>query len=156
MPSLLWRGSQTSTFLNEMPVDAQTISTIAVPDIAYIKVFRPPFFGAFGGGAGGAIAIYTRRGGDQVSDPGRGLDKGTLTGYSVLKEFYSPNYSEPGQEVEADFRSTLYWNPFVFTDGSKQKAKVEFYNNDISKALRIVIEGVNEMGKLIRIEKVLQ
>ena len=33
-------------------------------DVAYIKVFRPPFIGAIGGGAGGAIAIYSRKGGD--------------------------------------------------------------------------------------------
>ena len=154
--SLSWRGSATTTFLNEMQVDAQTISTISVADIAYIKVFRPPFFGAMGGGAGGAIAIYTRKGGDRVADPGKGLDKGMVAGYSIRKEFYSPDYSEPGQEVEADFRSTLYWNPFVFTDSSKPKVKLEFYNNDISKAFRVVIEGVNEFGKLIRIEKIVQ
>jgi hypothetical protein len=154
--SLNWRGSPTTTFLNEMQVDAQQIQSLAVSDIAYIKVFRPPFFGAMGGGAGGAIAIYTKKGGDQPVEPGKGLDRGTLTGYSLVKEFYSPNYSDPVQEVTADFRSTLYWNPFVFTDGSKQKAKFEFYNNDVTKAIRVVVEGVNEFGKLVRIEKVLQ
>ncbi len=154
--SLVWRGSNTSTFLNEMPVDAQTISTISVADIAYIKVFRPPFFGAFGGGAGGAIAIYTRKGGDRAIEPGQGLPRGIITGYSVAKEFYSPNYSEPQQEVEADFRSTLYWNPFVFMDNTRQKVRIEFYNNDITKAYRVVVEGMNELGKLVHIEKIIQ
>lgn len=139
-----------------MQVDAQTISTIAVADIAYIKVFRPPFFGAMGGGAGGAISIYTKKGDDRPAEPGKGLDRGTLTGYSVLKEFYSPNYADVAQEVTADFRSTLYWNPFVFTDASKQRVKFEFYNNDVTKAIRIVLEGVNEFGKLIRIEKIVE
>ncbi len=154
--SLLWRGSATSTFLNEMPVDAQTLSSISVADIAYIKVFRPPFFGASGGGAGGAIAIYTRKGGDQPVIPGKGLDRSLVSGYSQVKQFYSPDYSDMGQDVTSDLRSTLYWSPFVFTDAGKRIAKFEFYNNDITKAMRVIIEGVNEYGKLIRIEKVVQ
>ena len=154
--SLLWRGSATTTFLNEMQIDANTLSSISVADIAYVKVFRPPFFGAMGGGAGGAIAIYTRKGGDQPINPGKGLDRSFITGYSVMKQFYSPDYSNTQDEITSDLRSTLYWNPFVFTDATKTKVKIEFYNNDISKAMRVVIEGVNEYGKLIRIEKVVQ
>lgn len=154
--SLIWRGSATTTFLNEMQVDANTLSTISVADIAYVKVFRPPFFGAFGGGSGGAIAIYTRKGGDQPINPGKGLDRSFIAGYSVMKQFYSPDYSNTQDEITSDLRSTLYWNPFVFTDATKTKVKIEFYNNDISKAMRVVIEGVNEYGKLIRIEKVVQ
>ena len=153
---LSWRGSTPTTFLNEMQVDPSTLSGISVSDIAYVKVFRPPFFGAFGGGAGGAIAIYTRKGGDQPINPSKGLDRGFITGYSVMKQFYSPDYSNTQDEISSDLRSTLYWNPFVFTDRTKPKAKIEFYNNDISKALRVVIEGVNEYGKLVRIEKVIQ
>lgn len=154
--SLLWRGSATTTFLNEMQIDANTLSSISVADIAYVKVFRPPFFGAMGGGAGGAIAIYTRKGGDQPVNPGKGLDRSFITGYSVMKQFYSPDYSNTQDEITSDLRSTLYWNPFVFTDATKTKVKIEFYNNDISKAMRVVIEGVNEYGKLVRIEKVVQ
>ena len=73
-----------------------------------------------------------------------------------MKQFYSPDYSNTQDEITSDLRSTLYWNPFVFTDATKTKLKIEFYNNDISKAMRVVIEGVNEYGKLIRIEKVVQ
>jgi hypothetical protein len=32
----------------------------------------------------------------------------------------------------------------------------EFYNNDISRKLRIVLEGINAEGKLARVEKVLE
>jgi hypothetical protein len=41
-------------------------------------------------------------------------------------------------------------------DKSEMKATVQFYNNDISKRLRVVLEGINEDGKLVRIEKFLQ
>lgn len=64
-----WQNSETFFFLNEMQVDAQTIATIPVGDIAFIKVFRPPFYGAYLGGAGGAIGIYLKQGGMSSGGP---------------------------------------------------------------------------------------
>jgi hypothetical protein len=156
--SLTWRGSQTSLFLNEMPSDPSMVSTININDIAYIKVLRPPFLGSFGGGAGGAVAIYTKKGGDVKPTPGKGLNRNIVTGYSSTKEFYSPDYKDlsASSDVVADYRSTLYWTPVILTDASRQKVRVEFYNNDITKAFRVVLEGVNEIGKMIRIEKVVE
>jgi len=156
--SLSWRGSATSLYLNEMPGDPSMLSSININDIAYVKVMRPPFMGSFGGGAGGAIAVYTKKGNDVKPTPGKGLNSTIVTGYSSVKEFYSPNYKDlsASAEVGADYRSTLYWNPAILTDAGRQKVKVEFYNNDITKAYRVVLEGVNEIGKMVRIEKVIQ
>lgn len=154
--SISWRGQNTTLFLNEMQVDASTIGSISVNDVAYIKAFRPPFFGATGGGAGGAVAIYTKKGNEGASTVGAGLEKGLITGYSPVKEFYSPDYatSSPLFEVP-DVRSTLYWKPYILTDKANKKVKIEFYNNDVSRSLRIVLEGVNEDGRLTRIEKII-
>ena len=153
-----WRGSSTALFLNEMPGDPSMVSSVNINDIAYIKVLRPPFMGSFGGGAGGAIAIYTKKGNDVKPTPGTGLAKTIVTGYSSAKEFYSPNYKDlsASADVVADYRSTLYWNPVILTDATRKSVKVEFYNNDITKAYRVVLEGVNEIGKMIRIETVIQ
>lgn len=149
-----WRGSATSFFLDEMPVDAQQLSNIPMSDVAYVKVMRPPFFGSFGGGAGGAIAVYTRRGGDVKSEPGKGLDSKQLAGYTQFKQFYSPNYAvgDPRHD-QADIRSTLYWNPYVLTDPKNHRLTLEFYNNDITKKMRVVLEGINKDGKLLHFEK---
>ena len=156
--SLTWRGSTPALFLNEMQTDVSQLSSISVSDVAYVKVLRPPFMGAIGGGAGGAIAVYTKKGGDVKPEPGKGLSKKIVTGYSAPKEFYSPNYKDlsGSSEVAADFRTTLYWNPLVLTDATRKRVRVEFYNNDITKAFRIVLEGVNEIGKMVRVEKVIQ
>jgi hypothetical protein len=81
--SLQWRGQTTAIFLDEMPVDALTISTISPADIAMIKVFSPPFLGAFTGGGGGAVAIYTRRGG--VFEVNRFRNRFVLNGYTPLE-----------------------------------------------------------------------
>ena len=45
-----------------MRVDAATITQLNVNDIALVKVYRPPFIGAFGNGPGGAIAVYLLKG----------------------------------------------------------------------------------------------
>jgi hypothetical protein len=60
--SARWRGGPVTFFLNEMRVAPQQVSVIPMADIAIVKAYPPPFFGAPGGG--GAIAIYTRRGGE--------------------------------------------------------------------------------------------
>ena len=60
----IWRGAPVSFFLDEMRVSPQQIASIPMADIAIVKAYPPPFFGAPGGGAGGGIAIYTRRGGE--------------------------------------------------------------------------------------------
>ncbi len=154
--TLSWRGASPALFMNEMPGDVSMIQTIPMSDVAMVKVFRPPFMGAFGGGAGGAIAIYTKKGEARSADM-KGLDNSSIAGYSPIKEFFSPDYSKVSEgDNDADYRTTLYWNPYVLTTKNKRRVILSFYNNDISKRFRVVIEGVNENGKLTRIEKVFQ
>ncbi|RYY53349.1 MAG: hypothetical protein EOO09_18320 [Chitinophagaceae bacterium] len=155
-PTLSWRGQSPGVYLNEMQTDIGNISTIPVTDIAYIKVFRPPFMGGFNG-AGGAIAIYTKKGGDQKQEPGKGLNNNVITGYSPMKEFYSPNYSSFKAENERpDLRTTLYWNPQVQTAPGHNKVLLSFYNNDISKSFRVVIEGMTADGRLAHVEEIME
>jgi hypothetical protein len=158
-PSLSWRGGRPGLYLNEMQVDAQQLQTVSVTDIAMVKVFRPGSGVGFGGGAGGTIAVYTKKGGDSKSvDPtAKGLPRAIVAGYSVPKEFYAPNYLEnnPANQDE-DLRTTLYWKPYVMTDKDSRRVTVEFFNNDITKKLRVVLEGFNEEGKLTHIEQIIQ
>jgi hypothetical protein len=151
------RGSTPALFIDEMPADVDLLTSIAMTDVAYIKVIDPPFMGAVGGGAGGAIAVYTKKGGEGLRTNTSSLSQGTLVGYAPLKEFYSPDYatSSPLFEVE-DVRSTLYWNPFLLTDKTNRKVKIQFYNNDVSNSLRVVLEGMNEVGRLTRVEQVIR
>jgi hypothetical protein len=151
-----WRQSNTSFFLDEINTDADVVGSLNVNDIAYIKVFRPPFFGGSGGSPGGAIAIYTRRGGDGKSTPSKGIPFKFLEGYASHKEFYSPNYEKQNDLFVPDARTTLYWNPYILTDASKTKATIEFYNNDLSKKLRLILCGMNSEGKLLYLEKILE
>jgi hypothetical protein len=159
LPSLQWRGGRPSLYLNEMQTDASQLQNTPVSDIAEVKVFRPGSGVGFGGGSGGVIAVYTKKGGDEKrNDPNfKGLDRQILIGYSMPKEFYAPDYlvNSPQNERE-DLRTTLYWKPYLLTDKYTKQVNIDFFNNDISKKLRIVIEGFNEDGKLAHLEQIIQ
>ncbi|MES2330601.1 MAG: hypothetical protein V4539_13440 [Bacteroidota bacterium] len=156
--TMSWRGSTPDLFVNEMHSDVDQVQGIAVADIAMVKVFRPPFFGSFGGGAGGAIAIYTKKGADsRKGGNSKGLDNTVLGGYSKFKEFYSPSYEKPNNEsAETDNRTTIYWNPYIVTNKKSPRVRIQFFNNDVSKKLQVVIEGINADGKMTRVVKLLE
>ena len=155
-PTMDWRGGTPLLFLDEMQVDANFISSISVNDVAYIKVFRPPFMGASGGSAG-AISIYTRRGSDVKAEPGKGLNSSNVSGYSIIRQFYSPNYASFNKDNERkDLRTTLYWNPQVVTTPLKNKVVLSFYNNDVTKKFRVIIEGMTKDGRLTHMEQIME
>lgn len=155
---LSWRGSAPALFLNELQTSVDMIQTVNVHDVAMIKVFRPPFFGAPGGGSGGAIAVYTRKGGEVKRNDAnaKGLENTVLGGYSRFKEFYSPSYEKPAENFETDNRTTLYWNPYIITTKKSPRTRIQFYNNDITKKLQVVLEGVNGDGKMTRVVKLIE
>jgi hypothetical protein len=154
-PTLSWRGGSPAVFLDEIQTDAQMIGSIPVPDIAYIKVFRPPFMGASGGG-NGAIAIYTRRGSDRAVGKG-GLSSNTIAGYSPIKQFYSPNYDTFAQTNDRlDVRSTLFWAPVLSAAQKNKTIRLSFFNNDIAKSFRVVIEGMTKDGLLTHYEQIME
>ena len=156
-PSISWRGGTPQIYLDEAPVDAAFVSTMNVNDIAYVKVLRPPFFGGGGNGANGAIAIYTRKGGDVKSEPGKGLANNKVYGYTPIRQFYSPNYDKFNPEnANTDIRSTLYWNPAVQLSPQQPSTVVSFFNNDVSKAFKVVIEGMTKDGRLAHIEQTME
>lgn len=154
VPSLSWRGGTPVLYLNEMQTDASMISGTPVSDIAYVKVFRPGESIVSGGG-GGVISIYTRKGGDAPpSANSKGLSYVQMIGYSAIKEFYSPDYAVSNErDAFDDVRTTLYWNPSIIMDKTRRRLRLKFYNNDITKRFRVIMEGLNAEGKLIHVEK---
>lgn len=155
-PTVRWRGGTPGFFLDEVPVSADEIGTIPVDDIALVKVYRPPFYGGFGGGDG-AIAIYTKRGGDQDYSPGRGFERLRIPGYTIVRQFYSPDYAVKKRVNELpDKRATLYWNPDLVKDSTSGPVTFSFYNTDITRRMRIIVEGITDDGRIGRVEKVIR
>ena len=157
---LTWRGKQPSIFLNELKLETMAILKSPMQNIAYIKIFPPIFYGFGSEGSGGAVAIYLRDGAESQILPDKANDismaKTYLSGYTAYKEFYSPDYSDRQQASHQDTRTTLYWNPYVLLDASHRSIQLPFFNNDHSKRLRVVIEGVNGNKQFTRVEKIIE
>ena len=159
-PVVKWRQSTPGFFVDEAGMRADLVGDIPIADIAYVKVFYPPFLmGGVVNPRAGAIAIYTRKGEDVKPAPTKGLKYKLVEGYAEERPFYSPDYSvEAGGQADflPDVRPTLYWNPYVFADAATRSVRIQFYNNDVSRKLRVVVEGMNATGRLIHVEKIIE
>lgn len=156
--SLSWRGGTPVIYLDEVQTDVSFLQNMNMADVAYVKVFNPGSTGVISSTGGGAIAIYTRKGGDRAAnDKAKGLDYVQITGYTAIKEFYSPDYATASALNDLpDLRTTLYWAPYILLNKTTKRVKIQFYNNDITKRFRIVLEGVNANDKFARVEKVIE
>ena len=127
---------------NILPRVAALLDTAQISDVTRVinqDTFEHPIY------AGHAIETV------QVLD-----EKKILIGYTKYQEFFSPNYSDSVKSFAPDARTTLYWNPYILTNSKSPKVQLEFYNNDISKRFRVVLEGINADGKLAHIEKIIE
>lgn len=152
---LYLRQQPVQLFLDEMQMqDASLISAIPPNQIALIKIY-PQFIGARGNGA--AIAIYTKRGADLNEEMEASGDIIDYDGYSIIKEFYSPDYSTPPDIDYRDNRLTLAWQPEVVVASEKNASiPIGFYNTDRTKKFKVVAEGVTKEGKLLWIEQTVE
>jgi hypothetical protein len=132
------------------------LQDIPIEEIGLVKYWAIGFVGAVGNAPGGAIAIYTKKPGDNFKPVPSPLNKFSFDGYSVLEEFYSPDYSIKDKRHSAtDTRTTLFWSPNIITDGLQNKVTVHFYNNDFTNSFKLVLEGFSENGKLIHEERII-
>ncbi|MBK8520240.1 MAG: hypothetical protein IPL54_04940 [Chitinophagaceae bacterium] len=157
---LLYQGSQVVVFIDGQELTTLEIESLNLDDIAYIKLVPKYFGGRSGDGAGyvPAISIYRKKGDDLIDRRPKETDLNMVkvAGYSPFKEFYSPDYSQSNTSGGTDARTTLLWMPYILTDKANRKVPVSFYNNDFTKKMRIVLEGINDDGKMIRIEKIVE
>jgi hypothetical protein len=138
-------GRPAAMMIDGVMVDNQVLGTINPNDVEAIDVLKnPATYGIFGVRAsGGVVNILTRRGGSEDKKIRQVSSK--VVGYTVSREFYSPQYAVESTTTSPDNRATLYWNPAVQTDASG-KATVTFYNSDAATTIRAVAEGINAAG----------
>lgn len=139
-------------FLDEVRLD--NIGFVDMEDVAYIKYFQGIVIGGTFLSTVGAIYIYTKKGNEM--GPSNNIRSVYVKGYNLQKQFINPDYNDKDLLKQPDLRTTLYWNPNVILDKTNNKLKIEYYNNDVSKKLLLTIEGVNEKGKLIHVEKIIE
>jgi hypothetical protein len=158
------RKSNVALYLNEIRVESDMIASIPVSEIAYIKVFRPPFTnqlpvdappGSDSVPISMAIAVYIRKGASKIiTAPGpSALQSFVVRGFSLPNAFPQPDYSKKDSENIPDKRITLYWNPDL--EFIKGRANIVFFNNDFSKKFLVKMEGMNELGEVISFSQVI-
>jgi hypothetical protein len=109
---------------------------------------------AYGSAGGGGMIIVTMKRGSKASEElvyKKSPDVLSFypKGYQVSREFYLPKYDTPKPiEEKLDSRTTLFWNPNVFTENGK--TKFDFYNGDSKGVFKIIVEGITDDGSLAR------
>ncbi len=146
MRNFLGKGPQ--YFLDGVPVDPEFIAGLPGNWFEKVEAVRlAPTRNGFNPG----LFYYTKRGEShkKVFD-GMGMKSYKMTGYSLIRKFYSPDYdNKDNVSFQEDFRNTIYWNPLVRTD-STGTASVSFFNSDEPGTVQIVVEGITSEGKICR------
>ena len=147
-------------FLNEIMTNFQNVKDLPLNEIALIRYIPPPAYMApMNGGWIGVIAIYTKklddeRVGSKATDATH--NRYIFHGYSVTREFPEPDYSRNDSLASGlDVRTTLYWNPYLAPDSSGQ-IQFDFYNSDLAKRYRVVIEGMDSRGRLMYLDSLIE
>lgn len=153
-------NSRTSTkliaFIDEVELPEQEgLSNIPVSQIAYIKYVPGIVIGSSFVSDAGALYIYRKKG-DELDPSTATFRSVKLKGYNLPKYFENPDYSEKAALLQSDYRTTLYWNPYLSTEKDNRTVKIEYYNNDISKKILLIVEGIDASGNLIHYEKLIE
>ncbi len=140
-------------FLNEMQTDYTNIEGVPFTEIALVKFF-PTSTAAPGGGA--ALAVYTKKGNDSFPKTEAPTEIISYQGYTVVKEFYNPDYDNYPANDLSDRRITLTWEPDIIVNGVNTRVPVSFYNNDRTRRFKVVAEGITSDGRMLMIEKIIE
>lgn len=142
-------------FINEVPADLIQLQSLRADQIAMVKFFEAGSLSSGSVYPGGAVVVYLNYE-TRIVKRKENSKYIEYNGYSLVKEFYNPDYSNQAMnQDQRDIRTTLYWNPDVITDANSKSVKLNFFNNDYSKRFRIVIEGFDSKGQLIHLEKII-
>jgi hypothetical protein len=142
-------------FIDEVESSNEILQTLPISQIAYVKYIRGIVVSLRFTSKDGVLYVYTKKG-DEPLPPSKNMRTTFVKGYNSTQQFTQPDYEDKTNLLKTDNRSTLYWNPYVMTDAANPKFTIEYYNNDLSKKLLLVIEGMDERGRLVHIKKIIE
>lgn len=147
-------------YVSGMPVDVSYLHSLQPSGIASIEVFLNDGMSGINqrSGTSGVVVInlkeikkqqLSRQEVNALFAPTNIL-KFNPKGYSVDRAFYVPRYEGPRTSLQArDSRSTIYWNPVLFTN-DKGEAEFEYFTADDKGTYRVVVEGIDANGHIGR------
>lgn len=146
VPTPYIRQGKANIYLDEMLMDASSLSGISSDNIAMVKIIKEGTVGMSGGG-NGAVLIYTKRG--DTKAPVRTNNMLSMTdlnffvmeGYNESEKYPDADYGNSElSKINYDYRTVLYWNPSLEIEETNPTT-INFYNNDTAKKFRFVIMG---------------
>lgn len=140
-------------YLNNTKIERDMVDMIRLDEVAVVKFV--PMLGS-DPGLPPAIGIFTKKAGDQgywEKDSYKGKEY-LIKGYPLPRDLPVPDYSRSDLKVVKDSRKTLYWVPDIPVNNGS--AIIRFYNNDLTKKIRIRAEGITASGNIIWFEQELQ
>ena len=148
-------------FLDGMPIEVDFLNNIIPSDVESVEIFLRDDLGLVNRAynTNGVLSIYSKKQDKKKSVTADDLKKlfppnNVYTfrplGYLKAREFYIPKYITPAsRSVGTDLRTTVYWNPKVFTDKNGTMS-FDFYNGDNKGNYKAVVEGTDIDGNLAR------
>jgi len=141
--------------VDENPVPFIALSQGAFPPIVFVKYFPA---GQLSFGPYPCVAMYTEKYGVNAKKRIMAPDPNEyfVAGYTESQPFDTLTWRPAAAKARAaDLRRTLYWNPSVFVDGKNHSIPLTFANNALGGPIRIVVEGMDEDGNPIHLEKII-
>jgi TonB-dependent SusC/RagA subfamily outer membrane receptor len=147
-------GGPMQLIVDGMYMEPDFLDNIIPNDVETVEILKNGGYTAIYGsrGGGGVLIITTKRGGSSGYNSSRSVEGITTfmpKGYTPSRAFYSPKYTPESADIAPDFRSTIYWDPFVITDATG-KGKFSYYCSDEPGMHRVVVEGIDMFGNLSR------
>jgi hypothetical protein len=150
-----FKGGVPILFLNETEVPPQTLETISTSQLAYVKFISGIVVGGSFVSESGALFVYTKKGDEPGSAP-TAMKKVAIKGYDISNVFKVVDHSNNKAVETKDYRSTLYWNPYLLLDKNNRTANVVYYNNDVASKYLITVRGYKEDGTLVELRQIVQ
>lgn len=134
--------------------DPNSIAGLDASNIDRVEVITRavPQYGSRG--TNGVIAIFTKAGAGASSSEKNFLAY-KIPGYTVPRQFESPDYGKKAADLNPDFRTTIFWSPNLQTN-EEGVTSTSFYTADLETRYRIVIEGISNKGVPFRVESFIE
>lgn len=151
--SVSFQGSTAPLFLLDgNPIGQDYAAAMRSNEVFFVDLISGPSAAIYGSeGSNGVIAIYSRQGqrGVQVTERKPGIINFTHPGLYKVRKFFAPNYaSKKVDHQKPDLRTTLFWEPQVQLNGTKE-AEVSFYTCDNAGTYLVKVEGIAKSGQTV-------
>jgi hypothetical protein len=141
-----------AVYLNEVQTSTSVVATIPANQFAMVKVFSR-FAPAPGGGAGGALALYTKD--PEFTGDGRSVRPLRYKGFDIVREFpdIDRRPATDASRGEAE-RRTFLWRPRL--DLSKGTATLRFLSAGNPSRYRVSVRGMTQDGMIVSMDRIVQ